>query len=179
MKSIHHDQEKLILQAVHSNKFLPVIFSHLKKDGRGTRELWILFLCKLLQINTSSSFRNEVIEQVTSLPYTTWSYKRMIYLEFINIVVDYISKKLFWIHFLDSYFMLSKDKWANIIIKFCLVTPKIFRKVSYDDSRNKERIINILKSMKDNDKNKWTVRDTVEQTYAKLLNLRIISIDQK
>jgi len=160
-------------------KFIPIIISHLKKGWKATRDLWILFIWKLMPINSTYTFRKDVYDLATNLPYATWSYKRLIYLEFIDAIVSYVSKKLFLSNFIDSYYMLSKDKWVNVIIKLCQITPKIFKKVSYDDARNKERIINIIKGMKDSEKYTGTTMEIIDSTYMRLLNLRIISSDEK
>jgi len=75
--------------------------------------------------------------------------------------------------------MLCKDKWPNVIIKFWKVAPKVFQKVNYDDARNKERMINIFKSMKDSDKFSPSVKEVIQNTYDHLLTLRIVSAEEK
>lgn len=161
------------------SKFLPHIYKHLKKGSKSTRELWILFLVKLLKVNQTPGYLKEIFDLATSLPFTTWWYKRVIYLELLEHIVSHVSKKTFCDVFIDSYYMLSKDKWASIIIKFCQITPKIFKKVSYDDPRNKERIINIIKALKENLKYIGSTNEQINETYAELLNLQIFSASQK
>lgn len=116
-------------------KFVPVVLNHLRKDGKETRKSCIVFLWKLIPLNTSYGFRRDICDLSTSLPYATSSFTRWIYLEFLSEVQKYVSKKYFWMNFLDSYYLLSKDKWSNVLIKFWNVAPIIFKKVNYEDSK--------------------------------------------
>ena len=116
-------------------KFVPIILTHLRKDGRETRKSCIMFLWRLIPLNTSYSFRRDIWDLSTSLPYATSSFTRWIYLEFLNEVIKFVSKKYFWVNFIDSYYLLSKDKWSNVLIKFWNIAPNIFKKVNYEDSK--------------------------------------------
>lgn len=107
------------------------------------------------------------------------SYTRLIYLEFIDELVNYVSKKYFCINFLDSYYLLSKDKCSNVLIKFCKISPNIFKKVSFEDSKNKDRIINILKGMSERDNVGPNVKEFVEQSYKQILDNLHLTTAQK
>ena len=51
--------------------------------------------------------------------------------------------------------------------------------MSYDDPRNKERIINIIKALKENTKYVGSTKEQINDTYAELLNLQVFSASQK
>lgn len=87
--------------------------------------------------------------------------------------------KMFCVNFLDSFYMLTKDKCPNVIIKLWNITQKVFSKVSYDDPRNKERIINVVRLMGESEKIKGSAKEIVDQTYIKLINQKIISSSDK
>lgn len=72
---------------------------------------------------------------------------------------------------MDAFYLLSKDKCLNVIIKFAKVAPVVFNKVNYEDARNKERIINILKWMVDNDKIHPSSKEFIKESYKKVLSL--------
>lgn len=114
-----------------------------------------------------------------SLPYTTSSFTRMVYLELIAELVNHVSKKYFCNTFLDAYYLLSKDKCSNIIIKFSNIAHLIYKKVGYEDSRNKERMINIMKGLMDSDKIKPYVKEFVAEGYKKMIGLPSLSAAEK
>ena len=116
-------------------KFVPIILTHLRKHGKETRKSCIMFMWRLIPINTNYSFRRDICDLSTSLPYATSSFTRLIYLEFLNEVIKFVSKRYFCMNFIDSYYLLSKDKCSNVLIKFWNITPNIFKKVNYEDSK--------------------------------------------
>lgn len=160
-------------------KFIPIIITHLKKGGKETRNFWIQFLCRTISENTNAGYKRELWDLSASLPYATCSFTRWIYLEFIAELWDHISKKLFWSQFLDAFYLLSKDKWANVIIKFWAVAPKIYRKVSFDDAKNKDRMINIMKSLMDSEKIKPYVKEFVTKGYKEMVGVGLLSTTEK
>ena len=59
----------------------------------------------------------------------------------------------------------------NVIIKFSKVAPVVFKKVNYEDTRNKERVINIMKWMADNEKLHPSSKEFIKEGYSKILAL--------
>jgi len=57
-------------------KVMPIVLGHMKKSGKETRKMCILFICRLMPLNSTFSFRKDVYELASSLPYATCSYKR-------------------------------------------------------------------------------------------------------
>ena len=49
--------------------------------------------------------------------------------------------------FLESFLILGKDKCPNVLMNFCWVAPKVAAKIAYKDTKNYERLVNILKDM--------------------------------
>lgn len=124
-------------------------------------------------------FRREVCDLAASLPYASSSFTRMIYLEFVNEIVNHVSKKLFCSTFLDAYYMLSKDKCANVLIKFCKVAPNVFRKASFEDAKNKERMVNVIRGLIESEKVKPVVREFAQEGLERILGSGILSSSQK
>lgn len=162
-----------------AKKCLPVVLAQLKKGAKETRLSWIHFLCRSLTLESSDQLKEDTIDLCSSLPYATWSFTRLIYLEFINELVDFISKKYFWSTFLDAFYLLSKDKWVNVIIKFAKIAPNIFKKVNYDDTKNRDRIINILKALSESDKIKHYAKEFLQSSLIEIQGSKTLSTSDK
>lgn len=152
------------------------MLGHLKTGGKETRKFCIEFLGRLISQQWNPTYKRVVWELASELPFAPTSFIRSIYLELVDGLTTHVSTKLFWSTFLDAYYTLSKDKWSNVVIKFWTVSPNIYKKIRFEDSKNKERIINILR---DNEKLKPFIREHAEKSYQDIMNMDSITVSMR